>query len=77
MRSTRVRRGFEQIVMHPEDVAHFEAAVRDHFSGRTAHYDCEYRIQLPNAIGTGCGVAAAACAMQRAIQYASWAPPAM
>ena len=38
----------KQIVMHPDDVANFESAVRDHFAGRTARYECEYRVQLPN-----------------------------
>jgi PAS domain S-box-containing protein len=38
----------EQIVMHPDDVTQFDTALRDHFSGLTPRYDCEYRIQLPN-----------------------------
>jgi PAS domain S-box-containing protein len=38
----------EQIVMHPDDVTPFETAVRDHFSGRTPRYECEYRVRLPN-----------------------------
>jgi PAS domain S-box-containing protein len=38
----------KQIVMHPDDVAPFEAAVKDHFSGRTPRYECEYRIRQPN-----------------------------
>jgi PAS domain S-box-containing protein len=37
-----------QIVIHPEDTPHFEAALRDHFEGRTPRYECEYRIRQPN-----------------------------
>jgi PAS domain S-box-containing protein len=38
----------KQIVMHPDDRANFETAVRDHFSGHTPRYECEYRIRQPN-----------------------------
>jgi PAS domain S-box-containing protein len=37
-----------QIVIHPEDMPHFEAALRDHFSGRTPRYECEYRVRQSN-----------------------------
>jgi PAS domain S-box-containing protein len=37
-----------QIVIHPDDMAHFEKAVSDHLSGRTARYECEYRVRHPN-----------------------------
>lgn len=38
----------EHIVMHPDDTAAFETAVRDHFSGHTPRYECEYRVRQPN-----------------------------
>jgi PAS domain S-box-containing protein len=38
----------KQVCMHPDDVSHFETAVRDHFSGRTSRYECEYRVGLQN-----------------------------
>ena len=34
-----------QTVIHPSDVPRFEAALADHFEGRTARYECEYRIR--------------------------------
>lgn len=37
-----------QIVMHPDDGARVEAALRDHFEGRTPRYECEYRIRQPD-----------------------------
>ncbi|HEY2677335.1 MAG TPA: ATP-binding protein [Steroidobacteraceae bacterium] len=37
-----------QIVMHPDDVPHFDTSLRDHFSGRTPRYQCDYRIRQPN-----------------------------
>jgi PAS domain S-box-containing protein len=37
-----------QIVMHPDDVPHFEAALEDHFCGRTRRYESEYRVRQPN-----------------------------
>jgi len=37
-----------KIVIHPEDMPHFETALRDHFSGRTPRYECEYRVRQPN-----------------------------
>jgi PAS domain S-box-containing protein len=37
-----------RIVMHPDDTPRFEAALKDHLDGRTARFDCEYRIRHPN-----------------------------
>ena len=37
-----------QIVIHPDDAAHFESAFRDHFDGRTPRYESEYRIRQPD-----------------------------
>jgi PAS domain S-box-containing protein len=34
-----------KIVMHPDDVAQFEANLRDHLEGRTARFECEYRVR--------------------------------
>jgi PAS domain S-box-containing protein len=34
-----------QIVIHPEDLPRFEAALKDHFEGRTPRYECEYRVR--------------------------------
>jgi PAS domain S-box-containing protein len=45
-----------KIVIHPEDMLRFDAAVRDHFEGRTPHYECEYRVRQPN--GEWCWVLA-------------------
>ncbi|HEY0232297.1 MAG TPA: ATP-binding protein [Dokdonella sp.] len=33
-----------QTVIHPDDVARFDSRIRDHFEGRTANYQCEYRV---------------------------------
>jgi PAS domain S-box-containing protein len=33
------------IVIHPEDMPRFEAALKDHFDGRTPRYECEYRVR--------------------------------
>jgi PAS domain S-box-containing protein len=41
-------------VIHPSDVPRFEAAVADHFAGRTPRYECEYRIRQSN--GAWCWV---------------------
>jgi PAS domain S-box-containing protein len=38
----------EKIVIHPDDVARFEAALADHLDGRTARYESEYRVRQPN-----------------------------
>jgi PAS domain S-box-containing protein len=35
----------QQIVIHPDDGSRFDAALRDHFEGRTPRYECEYRIR--------------------------------
>jgi PAS domain S-box-containing protein len=37
-----------QIVIHPDDRARVEAALRDHLEGRTARYECEYRFLQPD-----------------------------
>jgi PAS domain S-box-containing protein len=37
-----------QIVIHPEDLPRFEAALKNHFEGLTPHYECEYRIRQPD-----------------------------
>jgi len=34
-----------QTIIHPDDTLRFEAAVSDHFHGRTPRYECEYRIR--------------------------------
>jgi PAS domain S-box-containing protein len=37
-----------QVVIHPEDMPRFDAALADHFEGRTLRYECEYRVRQPN-----------------------------
>jgi PAS domain S-box-containing protein len=37
-----------QIFIHPDDRGRLEAAVKDHFEGRTPSYECEYRIRHGN-----------------------------
>jgi len=37
-----------QIVIHPDDTPRFEAALKDHFEGRTPRYECEYRVRQPD-----------------------------
>jgi PAS domain S-box-containing protein len=37
-----------QIVLHPDDSQRFEAALKDHFEGRTPRFECEYRVRQPN-----------------------------
>jgi PAS domain S-box-containing protein len=39
---------FTQIIMHPDDKPRFEAAVNDHFQGRTARFECDYRVRQPS-----------------------------
>jgi PAS domain S-box-containing protein len=34
-----------QIEIHPDDREHLEAAIRDHLEGRTAGFECEYRVR--------------------------------
>jgi PAS domain S-box-containing protein len=34
-----------QTIIHPDDTLRFEAAVSDHFDGRTPRYECEYRVR--------------------------------
>jgi PAS domain S-box-containing protein len=45
-----------RIVIHPDDIPSFEAALADHFAGRTAQYESEYRVRQPD--GTWCWVLA-------------------
>jgi PAS domain S-box-containing protein len=37
-----------QVVVHPDDSPRFEAALKDHFKGRTQRFECEYRVRQPN-----------------------------
>jgi PAS domain S-box-containing protein len=37
-----------QLVIHPDDTPRFEAALTDHFEGRTPRYECEYRVRQPD-----------------------------
>jgi PAS domain S-box-containing protein len=37
-----------QIVIHPDDVPRFDAALRDHLEGRKPRYECEYRVRQPD-----------------------------
>jgi PAS domain S-box-containing protein len=37
-----------QIVFHPDDTSRLEAALKDHFEGRTPRYECEYRVLQPD-----------------------------
>jgi PAS domain S-box-containing protein len=37
-----------QVVMHPDDSPRFNAALKDHFEGRTPRFECEYRVRQPN-----------------------------
>src|SRR3984893_6416220 len=37
-----------QIVIHPDDMPRFDAALRDHLAGSTPHYECEYRVRQPD-----------------------------
>jgi len=39
---------FAQIVIHPDDRARVDVALRDHLEGRTPRYECEYRIYQPD-----------------------------
>jgi len=38
----------EQLVIHPDDRPRFESALTEHFAGRTARYECQYRIRQPD-----------------------------
>ncbi len=42
--TTTLSAWMEQIVIHPDDAARFEGALDDHLAGRTARYECEYRV---------------------------------
>jgi PAS domain S-box-containing protein len=44
------------IVVHPDDAPLRDAALREHFAGRTPRYECEYRVQQPN--GSWCWLSA-------------------
>jgi PAS domain S-box-containing protein len=35
------------VAIHPDDLPGFESAVKDHLEGRTAWYECEYRVRHP------------------------------
>jgi len=37
-----------QIVIHPDDAPRMEAALSNHFEGRTPRYECEYRVRQPS-----------------------------
>jgi PAS domain S-box-containing protein len=37
-----------RIVIHPDDRPRFDAALEDHFQGRTQAYECEYRVRQPD-----------------------------
>jgi PAS domain S-box-containing protein len=37
-----------QIEIHPDDATRLEAALRDHFEGRTPNFECEYRVRNGN-----------------------------
>jgi PAS domain-containing protein len=39
---------FATLEIHPDDSGHMEAARRDHFEGRTDHYEAEYRVRHPD-----------------------------
>ncbi len=41
----RAATGWRKIAIHPDDRPRFEAPSQDHFEGRTAHYECEYRVR--------------------------------
>src|SRR6202789_31890 len=37
-----------QIVIRPDDLPRFEAALQNHFAGLSPHYECEYRVRRPD-----------------------------
>jgi PAS domain S-box-containing protein len=37
-----------QVAIHPDDLPRFETALKNHFEGLTAHYECEYRVRQPD-----------------------------
>ena len=37
-----------QVVIHPDDMPHFVTTQREHLEGRTARYECEYRVRQPD-----------------------------
>jgi PAS domain S-box-containing protein len=38
----------QKIQMHPDDQPRFEAAMREHFEGRSQRFECEFRVRHPN-----------------------------
>ena len=47
-RSIHAAPGWRGSTLHPDDRPRFEAALKDHFERRTAHYECEYRVRQPD-----------------------------
>jgi PAS domain S-box-containing protein len=45
---TTRRAWLEKTVVHPDDLQRRDSAVADHFEGRTARYECEYRVRMPD-----------------------------
>jgi PAS domain S-box-containing protein len=39
---------FAGLDIHPDDAARMQAAMRDHFEGRSDHYEAEYRVRHPD-----------------------------
>jgi PAS domain S-box-containing protein len=37
-----------QTVIHPDDLQRRDSALKDHFDGLTARYECEYRVRMPD-----------------------------
>ena len=37
-----------RLVIHPDDTARLDAALKDHFEARTPRYECEYRVRQPD-----------------------------
>ena len=45
---TTRRAWMEKTVVHPDDLQRRDSAVAAHFAGRTARYECEYRVRMPD-----------------------------
>jgi PAS domain S-box-containing protein len=45
---TTRRTWLEKTVVHPDDLPRRNAALADHFAGRTPRYECEYRVRMPD-----------------------------
>jgi PAS domain S-box-containing protein len=45
---TTRREWLEKTVVHPDDLPRRDAALADHFEGRTPRYECEYRVRMPD-----------------------------